>query len=269
MDIEFNLTKSVDENAGIYFDLAKKGKRKREGAIKTIAEAQEKLKKLLSEQDKFIAEEEKKQSKKKRTKEWYEKYHWFESSEGFLCIGGRDATSNEIIIKKHLEKDDLVMHTDTPGSPFFIIKNGQKATEATINETAQAVAVHSKAWKQGATTTDVFYVKPEQVSKEAKAGEYMSKGSFMIYGKREFLRPQMEYSIGLVGEQIIGGPVDAIKVKTKDHVTVIIGREKKSDLAKKIKAKLKGGELDEIIAFLPAGGGDLAKESKKIVRDFK
>ena len=60
MDIEFNLTKSVDENAGTYFDLAKKGRRKREGAIKTIAEAQEKLKKLLSEQDKFIAEEEKK-----------------------------------------------------------------------------------------------------------------------------------------------------------------------------------------------------------------
>ena len=30
----------------------------------------------------------------------YMKFRWFISSDGFLCLGGRDATSNEIIIKK-------------------------------------------------------------------------------------------------------------------------------------------------------------------------
>ena len=29
-------------------------------------------------------------------KEWYEKFRWFYSSEGFLCIGGRDSTTNDI-----------------------------------------------------------------------------------------------------------------------------------------------------------------------------
>ncbi len=38
-----------------------------------------------------------------------------------------------------------------------------------------------------------------------------------------------------------------------------MGKEKKSSLAKKIKVKLKGGELDEIIRFLPAGGGEIKK----------
>ena len=46
----------------------------------------------------------KKTEKKNRKQEWYEKFHWFFSSEDFLCIGGKDATSNEIIIKKHTEK---------------------------------------------------------------------------------------------------------------------------------------------------------------------
>ena len=106
---------------------------------------------------------------------------------------------------------------------------------------------------------DVFYVKPEQVSKEAKPGEHIGKGSFMIYGKTTYLHPKVEYAIGLVDGQIIGGPISAISSRTKDYVTVIPGREKKSALAKKIKVKLKGGELDDIIKFLPAGGADLKR----------
>ena len=57
-------------------------------------------------------------------REWYEKFRWFISSEGFLVIGGRDATSNEIVIKKHADKNDLVFHTDIKGSPFHLSKQG-------------------------------------------------------------------------------------------------------------------------------------------------
>ena len=259
MQIEIELTKSVNQNAGRYFDLAKKAKKKLEGARKALAESKQKLEKVQKEEDKFWQEEEQKQAKKERKREWYEKFHWFISSEGFLCIGGKDATSNELVIKKHTEKEDLVLHTDMAGSPFFVIKNGKEAGEETIKETAQAVAVYSRAWKLGHTSADVFYVKPEQVSKEAKAGEHLAKGSFMIYGKTTYLHPKLEYAIGLVGEQIIGGPVAAVKKKTDNYLIVVSGREKKSTLAKKMKAKLKGGDLDDIIKFLPAGGGEIQK----------
>ncbi len=259
MDIEINLAKSVDENAGTYFDLAKKAKKKLEGARTAIEETKKKINALEKQESKFWEEETKKQAKTQRKLEWYEKFHWFISSEGFLCVGGKDATTNEIIIKKHMEKDDLVFHTDMAGSPFFLIKNGQQAGEKTIEETAQVVAAYSRAWKLGHTTIDVFYVKPEQVSKEAKPGEHIGKGSFMIYGKTTYLHPKVEYAIGYIDEQIIGGPLSAVESKTKNYVTVIPGREKKSALAKKIKAKLKGGDLDDIIKFLPAGGADLKK----------
>lgn len=263
MDIEIDLNKSVDENAGVYFDLAKKNKKKLEGAKAALKETQEKLEHLQKQDHLFQEEETKKREKKQRKKEWYEKFHWFISSEGFLCIGGKDATSNEVVVKKHLEKEDLVLHTDMAGSPFFIIKNGQQAGEKTIEEAAQAVAAYSRAWKLGHVAVDVFYVKPEQVSKEARAGESLAKGSFMIYGRTSYLHPTVEYAIGVIdnaGEpEIIGGPISAIESKTKNYLVVVPGREKKSALAKKIKAKLKGGELDDIIKFLPAGGADIKK----------
>src|SRR3989338_9831514 len=96
MDIEFNLTKSVEENAGTYFDLAKKGKRKMEGAKQALQETIKQLEKLQQQEEKFLSKEEsKKLQKKERKQEWYEKFHWFISSEGFLCIGGKDARSEE------------------------------------------------------------------------------------------------------------------------------------------------------------------------------
>ncbi|PIN75212.1 hypothetical protein COV17_04085 [Candidatus Woesearchaeota archaeon CG10_big_fil_rev_8_21_14_0_10_36_11] len=259
MQIEIDLTKSVDENAGTYFNLAKKAKKKLTGAEKALKESQEKLATLQEQEEKYQQQEEVKQAKSDRKREWYEKFHWFTSSEGFLCIGGKDSTSNEIVIKKHMDKEDIVLHTDMAGSPFFVVKNGQEATDKTIQEAAQAVAVHSRAWKLGHTTADVFYVRPEQVTKEAKAGENLAKGSFMVYGKTQYHHPKLEYALGIVNDEVIGGPVDAIKSATKNYVIVFPGREKKSALAKKIKSKLKSGDLDDIIKFLPAGGSEVKK----------
>ena len=259
MEIEFNLTRSVDENAGTYFDLSKKAKKKLEGAREALADSRKKLEALQKQEKKFWEEENKKQAKKERHKEWYEKFHWFISSEDFLCVGGKDATTNEIIIKKHLEKEDLVLHTDMAGSPFFVIKNGQEASEKTVEEAAQAVAVYSRAWKLGHGSADVFYVKPEQVTKETRSGETISKGSFMVYGKTKYLHPKLEYALGLSDEEVIGGPVEAVRKKTKNYVVVIPGREKKSATAKKIRSKLKSGDLDDIIKFLPSGGAEVKK----------
>ncbi len=259
VEVEIDLQKSVEQNAGIYFERAKIAKKKAAGALRALEESRTKLAQLQKEEHLFLEQEQQKLQKKERKKEWYEKFHWFISSEGFLCIGGRDSTTNEIIIKKHLEKDDIVFHTDMAGSPFFIVKNGQKATEITLQEAAQATAAYSKAWKAGHTIADVFYVNPDQVSKEAKSGEFMAKGSFMIRGKTNYLHPAVELAIGKVDEQIIGGPESAVRKQTAKYVLIIPGEEAKGSLTKKIKHKLGGGELNEIMNFLPAGGGMMKK----------
>jgi len=249
MKIKIDINKSVEKNAAIYFDKSKKAKKKLEGAKEALERSKKKLAKLKKEKPK----QEKKQ-KKETKKEWYEKFRWFISSEQFLCIGGRDATTNEIIIKKYAEENDLVFHTDIAGSPFFIIKTeNKKPTEKTINETAIATAGFSRAWKMGIASADVFYVKPEQVTKKAKAGEYLQKGAFMIYGKKNYLKPAIKFAVGKINDKIMAGPINAIKKNCEKFIEIEQGNEKASSVAKKIQKKI-GGEIDDIIRVLPAGG---------------
>jgi len=256
-DIELYFNKSVGENASLYYDKSKKMRKKIEGARAALERSKEMLEK--AEKEKTSKEGVKETKKVERKTEWYEKFRWFISSEGFLCIGGRDATTNEIVVKKHAEKDDIIFHTEMAGSPFFIIKTGgKKPGRPTLDESAQATASYSRAWKLGITLAEVFYVNPEQVSKEAEAGEFIARGAFMIRGKKNFIRIGLELAIGIKDGQIIGGPVDSIKKNAEKYVVIAPGKEKASDAAKKIKQKI-GGEIDDIIRFLPSGGVKLER----------
>ena len=80
-----------------------------ENCDSVIEEALEVSKKRL-EQEKAKGEKalekahqahEEKKIKASKKKEWFEIFRWFYTSEGFFVIGGRDATTNDIIIKKH------------------------------------------------------------------------------------------------------------------------------------------------------------------------
>ena len=57
-----------------------------------------------------------------------------------------------------------------------------------IDETAEGVLSLSNQWNTSCPTGNVFYVKGNQVSKSAPSGEFIGKGSFMIYGKKEFVK---------------------------------------------------------------------------------
>jgi len=255
MRIVLKIDKSLEQNSGIYFDKSKKDKKKLEGAADALKKSRKSLRKAKSsiEISKVSTEI------KTRNKEWYEKFRWFHTSEGFLVIGGRDATTNEIIIKKHTEAKDIVFHTDMAGSPFFVIvTKGKKVGEDSMKEVADATASYSRAWKSGFTTTQVFHVKPDQVSKSAKSGESLPKGAFMIYGKTEYIDNKMRIAIAFCGDKIIGGPVESIKKQSDQVIEVVQGNEKPSDTAKRIKTRI-GGTLDEIIRFLPSGGCEIAR----------
>lgn len=245
MKVEIDIRKTIEQNAAYYYEKAKKAKRKIQGAEEALKKTEKKLLTIKPEKKKELKEA---VTKKKK---WYEKFRWFVSSEGFLCIGGRDATTNDILVKKHTQKGDLIFHTEIIGSPFFIIKSeGKKIGKKTIEEAAQATASYSRAWKHGITVTEVYYIKPEQVKKELG----LPKGTFMIHGKRNYLKPVLQLAIGKKDDIIIGGPITAIRKHAQKYFIIDQGQTKTSDMAKTIKAKL-GGELEEIQGFLPPGKG--------------
>ncbi|MFC1753036.1 NFACT RNA binding domain-containing protein [Thermoproteota archaeon] len=263
MKITLNIKKTLEQNASVYYEKAKKSKKKLEGARKALEESRKKYKKQEKTTTAELAEaEEKAKPKKKRAKKWYEKFRWFYTSDGFLCIGGRDATTNEIVIKKNTDKDDVVFHTDMAGSPFFVIKKNSQPdkdiSETAKQEATDATLAFSRAWKLGLVNASVFNVSPDQVTKEAQSGEYIPKGAFMIRGKTNYLPPRNQIAIGAYEDTVMAGPLDAVKAHCKEYLQIIRGKRKSSDVAKSIRKKL-GGELDDIIAALPPGNCDIKK----------
>ena len=256
-----DLAKNIDENASAYFEKAKKIKKKTEGAEAALNDSIKKLQELELKKEKITRKESKEREFRSRKKEWYEKFRWFTSSEGFLVVGGRDATSNEVVIKKHTETNDLVFHTDMTGSPFFVVKSeGRAVGEKTRQEAADATCTFSRAWKLGLHTTSVFCVSPEQVSKKAKSGEYMGKGAFMIYGSTDYIDNEVNLAVGMTkNSQVMAGPADAVRKNCRELVILIQGSEKPSDAAKYIQRKI-GGLIDDIVRALPSGGFKVKKD---------
>ena len=256
--ITLNINKTIEQNAAIYYDKAKKIKKKIEGAKEALEETKAKLKKL--EKAKQSEDKEKVEVETIITKkEWYDKFRWFISSEGFLVIGGRDATTNEILVKKHADKDDLVFHTDMVGSPFFVIKADKKEiTPKTIHETADATVTFSRAWKLGLQNSSVFNCKPEQLTKEAPSGEFVPRGGFITKGKLTYIENKINCGVGLYKDKIMAGPLAAVKKNCEKYIQIEQGKEKTSNLAKLIQKKV-GGNIDEIIRALPSGGCQVKK----------
>jgi predicted ribosome quality control (RQC) complex YloA/Tae2 family protein len=268
-----NLRRSIQANATKYYSRAKKAEKKLKGAEKALLETQAKIKKL--KQQIGIAKETRKPLAKRRKKAWYEKFRWFHSSDGFLVLGGRDATTNEILIKKHMEPHDIVLHADILGAPFVLIKTGGKTPpEQTIRESAQLAASHSRAWREMLSAVDVYWVKPEQVNKSPPSGQYLKKGSFMIHGSKNFVRGvplRVAIGIKMNKEQtvIAGGAVEAIANQTNVYVELVPGEQKSSGLAKQIrlllaeraskalKKRILEIPLEEIQSFIPLGRGKI------------
>ncbi|MFH1055109.1 MAG: NFACT RNA binding domain-containing protein [Candidatus Altiarchaeota archaeon] len=254
MRVSFDLRRSVPENAKVYYEKSKKLKGKIPGLEIAIADMRRKLESVS------VIDEEKPQMVRKVERKWFEKFRWFVSSQSYLVIGGRDASTNDILVKKHMEGSDIVFHADVSGAPFFIVKNPEKGTvpDETRSEAATAAASYSKAWSRGAGSVDVYEVDPEQVSKTPPAGEYLTKGAFMVYGQKRWHRNvELKVAVGVLEGKIIGGPVDSIKAQTRRYVIVGLGDTPQGALARQVKAKLGDVELDDVQRFLPAGGGRL------------
>jgi len=253
-DVELDITKNVNENAQVYYETSKKMKHKIDGASKAIDITKAKIEKMRTTEVKV--EEVKK--KVKRKKEWYERYRWFFTSDGFLAVGGRDARTNETIVKKHLEDNDIHVHADIQGAPQVILKDGKGAPERSINEAGIFAVSFSKAWKMGVSGLDAYWVEPGQVTKDAPAGEFLAKGAFFIKGKKNYLRRMpLEIGIGVYNDKIMCGPNDAVKNNCKKNIKIIFGSSSKEDVAKRIRDILEWEDLDEIIQALPPGNCDI------------
>ena len=259
---------TLPENAENYYEKAKKAKRKTKGAKIAIENTKKQLEDIKSKKD--IAMENIAVPKKriKKNLKWFEKLRWFVSSDGFLVIGGRDANSNESIVKKYLDPNDIYLHADIHGATSTAIKlNGAKLNDNLLKESGEFAASFSSAWSMGFTSQDVFWVHPDQVSKTPESGEFLAKGSFVIRGHRNYIRgARVKLAIGIVdyeGKRIMAGPIEAVEAHCDNYVVIKPGFIKKEAIAKKIINRINEDDLlslDDIIRVLPSGKCDIDEE---------
>ena len=182
--------------------------------------------------------------KQQTSKEWYERYRWFITTDGLLAIGGRDASSNSAIIRKHLTENDVVFHAEVHGSPFFIIKNtgNLEETGLSLQQVAVATVSFSRAWKDGISSADAYWVTPDQIKKGAPPGQYVPKGSFVIEGKRNYMKGlELRMAIGVARLEnrytVVCGPADAVKKSAIIYAILLPGGLQPLNVAKKIKSE--------------------------------
>jgi predicted ribosome quality control (RQC) complex YloA/Tae2 family protein len=267
--IDLVVAADLPQNAQRYYEKAKVMKAKTEGAQRALAQSLKKAERG-KETDLRSRAPEKKHFQKRKTR-WYERYRWFFSSEGFLVVGGRDADTNEELVKKYLEPRDLFLHADVHGAPAVIVKSqGKEIPEHTIREAAEFAVSYSSIWKEGFASGRCYWVYPSQVSKTPESGEYVPKGAFVIRGDRHYLESQTQLAVGLYDDQVIGGPVSAITRVARPFVLIEPGKYNSSDLAKMISRQLLATApddqrksmrriitVDQIAKFLPAGNSAL------------
>lgn len=258
----------VPENAQVYYEKAKKAKRKIKGALIAIENTKKQLEKMRAKKD---IEMEKILYPKKRVKKdlkWYEKLRWFLSSDGTLVVGGRDANTNESVVKKYLDNNDIYLHADIHGASSIVVKlEGKEINDNLLQESASFAASFSSAWSKGFSTQDIYWVHPDQVSKTPEAGEFVAKGSFIVRGNRNYVRgAKVQIAIGIVdyeGKRIMAGPVEALEAHCENFVVLKPGYTKKEAIAKKILHKINEDQLlnvDDIVRVLPAGKCDIDEE---------
>jgi predicted ribosome quality control (RQC) complex YloA/Tae2 family protein len=255
MKVELDPRKSIHENAAAYYDKSKKMRAK----IDSLKKAIEFTKRLVKAEEKKTAEMPEK--KIVREKDWFEKFHYFVTQNSFMVLGGKDAKSNEIIVKKHLEASDLYFHADIAGAPSVVLKNGQNAPKEDLEEAARFAASFSSAWKSELGAVDVFCVKPEQVHTAAKSGEYLAKGSFVITGEKTYFKKvTLELAITYIAGKLLIAPVETIRKRSSQYLVLKPARESKGESAKKVlhllKAMFPGTQidLDWVQQLLPNGG---------------
>ena len=267
--VDVAVDKDVPQNAQKYYEKAKVMKAKADGAERALARSIKTIDQERASAGKQLGSD-KLRPKKKKTR-WFERYRWFFSTDGFLVLGGRDAETNEELVKKYLEPRDLFLHADVHGAPAVIVKSqGKEIPEPTLREAAQFAVSYSSIWKQGLDSGRCYWVYPSQVSKTPESGEYVPKGAFIVRGERHYMESQARLAVGLHEDKIVGGPVSAITRVAQPAVVLEPGKYNQSDVAKMISRELlararederKGLRtvvtVNQIAKFLPSGYSEI------------
>lgn len=253
------LGEPLDRSARALYEQAKELQRKLRGAREALAESE---RRIDSEPVPTPAESRGPTSREAKPL-WFERYRWFVSSEGFLCVGGRDAASNELLVRRYLRPRDRYVHADIHGAPSVVVKHPEggtdEPTDVTMREAGQLSVAFSKAWRAGLASASAFWVLPEQVSRSGASGEFVARGAFVIHGTKNAL-PELptELAVGWVDVQgrelLCAGPPQALRARGRVLFRISPGEERERAEREVELARSASVSRSRLQSLLPPGG---------------
>ncbi len=259
--VDLDWTKNIDANAS---DLYQKGKdvgekaTRAEDALKQSRDELAKIQKGLDKEKALAAE------RAQPTKQfWFERYKWFVTTGGRLVMAGRDAHSNDNIVKKHLKDGDLYAHADVHGAPSVVVKDGAKASDEELRQACLFALAQSKAWIAALSEGGAFWVYPDQVSKTPNPGEFVPRGAFIVRGKRNYeYHLPMELTIGEIeyegSRKIMCGPSECFAGCEK-YMVIRPGKPKSGRKTNEIAKRFDVPE-EEVSRIVPPGDLEVVRE---------
>ena len=259
--VVLDYTKGLDSNASDLYqkgkEIGEKAKRAREALEESRAELA-KLEKGINKAKLLAA------GKAQPTKQfWFERYKWFITPQGRLVIAGKDAHTNDNIVKKHLKEKDVYAHADVHGAPSVILKDGIAASEQELRDACHFAIAQSKAWVAALAEGGAFWVYPDQVSKTPNPGEFVPRGAFIIRGKRNY-----EYHLPIelvIGEtyyqgsrKVMCGPHSCFE-NCDRYIVIRPGKGKAGRKTNEVAKRFQVPE-EEISRILPPGDFDIVRE---------
>ena len=114
---------------------------------------------------------------------------------------------------------------------------------------------------------DAYWVHPDQVSKTPESGEYLSRGGFIIRGKRNYYANlPLDLSVGLYhSREVMAGPTPAVVKNCEVSMGLEPGGLEKNEAVKQVADTFteKAGKIarlrEEISRVLPPGKSQIKK----------
>jgi len=268
VELDLDIYRDVEANAARVYDRGKKIRDKLPGLRAAMENTRRDIKRAKK---RGTDRPEKRRRSRKRF--WFESFRWFLSTNGTLVVGGKDAPTNDRVVKKYLRDGDRYVHADVHGAPSVVVRRrdgDDTVDEDTLAEAARFALATSRLWNAKVGSGSAYWVKPEQVSKTPEAGESLARGAFIIRGKKNLHdNLPMEFGVGVVevegAEKVMGGPPSAVKAHCGSYVILVPGEEAKQTLAKRL-AREWDFTVDEVEPALPPGPSTVVEDRRAVER---
>lgn len=250
LNVDIDLSLTAFANARNYFDSKKTAVTKQTKVEKStnmaLKNAEKKIqrdlaKNLKSETDALKAI---------RPKYWFEKFFWFVSSDGYLCLAGRDDSQVDMIYYRHFSDTDFFVSSDMEGALKVFILNPYKGESVSITTLFQAgvfAMLASHAWN-GKVSSSAWWVHGFDVTKLFD-GALLGPGRLSYTEKKNYMTPaQLVMGFGfyfLCDEESTKAHTDARVARQEEHGLKVVIDNKKQDLEKITLGKDLGKESTE------------------------